>query len=185
MSDRSDRICPWWLGHTIDNPLRRLINNPDKILPPYVGKGMSVADIGCGRGMFSLAMAKMVGEDGRVYSADLQPEMLAALRKRVEKAGLAGRIRLVQAEQDSIRITDPVDFALAFWMVHEVKDKKRFFGQVAAVLKHGGRFLIVEPKMHVSSTQFRDTLDLAQSTGYIILDQPSIRISWAALLQRK
>ncbi len=181
----SDRTCPWWLGLTIDNPLRRLINNPDTILPPYVGSGMSVADIGCGRGMFSLAMAKLVGSEGRVYSADLQPEMLAALRKRAEQAGVADRIQLVHAEQDSIRITDPVDFVLAFWMVHEVKDQKRFFGQVAAVLKHGGRFLIIEPKMHVSSEQFRDTLELAQNTGYTILDRPSIRISRAALLQRK
>ncbi len=178
-------ICPWWLGHAIDNPLRRLINNPDKILRPYVKSGMSTADIGCGRGMFSLAMAKLVGESGRVYSVDLQPEMLAALGKRAEKAGLVDRIELIHASSDNIGITHFVDFVLAFWMVHEVKDKKRFFGQVAAFLKHKGNFLIVEPKMHVSSRQLRDTLDIAENTGYTILDRPSIRMSRAVVLQRK
>ncbi len=181
----SDRICPWWLGHTIDNPLRRLINNPDTILPPYVKSGMSTADIGCGRGIFSLAMAKLVGENGRVYSVDLQPEMLDVLRRRAEKAGVIGRIRLVHAAPGNIGITGTVDFVLAFWMVHEVKDKRKFFDQVAAVLKQGGKFLIVEPKMHVSARQLQDTLDLAQSAGYVILDRPRIRISRAALLRRK
>ncbi len=180
----SDRICPWWLGHTIDNPLRRLINNPDTILPPYVESGMSTADIGCGRGIFSLAMAKLVGENGHVYSVDLQPEMLNALRKRAEKAGIIDRIRLVHSDPDDIRLIDPVDFVLAFWMVHEVKDKRKFFDQVAAVLKQGGRFLIVEPKMHVSARQLQDTVDIASNAGYAILDRPSIRISRAALLQR-
>ncbi len=181
----SDRTCPWWLGHTIDNPLRRLINNPDKILPPYVKNGMSTADIGCGRGMFSLALAKLVGENGRVYSVDLQPEMLDALRKRAAKAGVADRIQFIHADPDNIKIADPVDFVLAFWMMHEVKDKKKFFDQVAAVLKREGRFLIVEPKMHVSAGQLQDTLDLAQSMGYAILDRPSIRISRAAVLKKK
>ncbi len=181
----SDRICPWWLGHTIDNPLRRLINNPDTILPPYVKSGMSAADIGCGRGIFSLAMAKLVGENGRVYSVDLQPEMLNALRKRAEKAGVMDRIRLVHADPDNIGITDPVDFVLAFWMVHEVKDKRKFFDQVAAVLKQGGRFLIVEPKMHVSVRQLQDSLDLALNAGFAIREHPAIRISRAVVLQKK
>jgi ubiquinone/menaquinone biosynthesis C-methylase UbiE len=181
----SNRTCPWWLGHAIDNPLRRLINNPDKILSPYVRNGMSTADLGCGRGMFSLAMAKIVGAGGRVYSVDLQPEMLNALRKRAEKAGVIDRIRLVPADPDNIRITDPVDFVLAFWMVHEVRDQRKFFDQVAAVLKQGGLFLIAEPKMHVSPPQFRDTLDIAQKAGYAVMDSPSIRISWAVVLQKK
>ncbi len=181
----NDRICPWWLGLTIDNPLRRLINDPDTILPPYVKSGMSTADIGCGRGMFSLAMAKIVGDSGCVYSVDLQQEMLSALRRRAEKAGLSGRIRLIHADPDNTGVPGPVDFVLAFWMVHEVKDKRKFFEQIAAVLKPGGRFLIVEPKMHVSSRQFEDTLELAQNAGYAVLDRPSIRISRAAVLQKK
>ena len=179
------RTCPWWLGHTIDNPLRRLMHDPVKLLSPYVQNGMTAADIGCGMGMFSLAMAKMAGDSGRVYSVDIQQKMLDALQKRAAKAGVADRIRLIHTDPDSIGVREPVDFVLAFWMVHEVKDRKRFFDQVASVLKSTGAFLIVEPKMHVSRSQYEDELDVAKSAGFGVRETPSIRISWAAVLQKK
>jgi hypothetical protein len=55
-------VCPWWGGYFIDNPLRRLLHDPEKILRTYVKPGMTVMDIGCGMGFFSIAMAKIVGE---------------------------------------------------------------------------------------------------------------------------
>jgi hypothetical protein len=35
-------VCPWWGGYFIDNPLRRLFHNPEKIVGPYVQPGMTV-----------------------------------------------------------------------------------------------------------------------------------------------
>jgi ubiquinone/menaquinone biosynthesis C-methylase UbiE len=180
-----NRTCPWWLGHAIDNPLRRLIHDPGRLLSSYVRKGMSTADIGCGMGMFSIAMAKIAGDNGRVYAVDLQQEMLDALRKRAEKAGVADRIRLIRADLDSIGIQEPVDFVLAFWMIHEVRDKRTFFDQVASVLKEGGAFLFVEPKMHVTRSQYEDSLNVARSAGFEVRDAPSIRLSRAVVLQKK
>ena len=49
--------CPWWGGFFIDNPLRRLLHKPERILAPYVRRGMKVIDFGCGMGLFSIAMA--------------------------------------------------------------------------------------------------------------------------------
>ena len=49
-------VCPSWCGFFIDNPLRRLIHNPTKIFGPYVQPGMTVMDVGCGMGLFSIAM---------------------------------------------------------------------------------------------------------------------------------
>lgn len=79
-------VCPWWGGYFIDNPLR-LLHNAEKILGPYVKPGMTVMDVGCGMGFFSIAMAQMVGDQGRVIAADLQEKMLDVLRRRAEKAG--------------------------------------------------------------------------------------------------
>ncbi len=136
-------------------------------------------------GMFSLAMAKMVGVSGRVYSVDIQPKMLDALRKRAERAGVAARIQLIHANQDNIGIQEPVDFVLAFWMVHEVQDRRRFFDQVASVLKKKtGAFLFVEPKMHVSRSQYENSLNVAKNAGLEIRETPSIRISFAAVLRK-
>jgi SAM-dependent methyltransferase len=53
--------CPWWLLFTFDNPLRRLLHNPQKLLAPYVGRCDQVLDVGCGMGFATLGLAKLVG----------------------------------------------------------------------------------------------------------------------------
>lgn len=57
--------CPWWLLFTFDNPLRSLVQNPQKMLRPYVKQGDIVLDVGCGMGFFTLGLAELVGQDGR------------------------------------------------------------------------------------------------------------------------
>ena len=54
-------VCPWWLGYFIDNRLRRLIHDPARIVAPYIRPGMTALDVGCGMGLFSIAMAGLVG----------------------------------------------------------------------------------------------------------------------------
>ncbi len=77
------------MAHTFDNPLRKLIHNPKKMFKEYMREGMSVIDIGCGFGCFSIGLAKMVGKKGKVYSVDMQKGMLDRLMKRAQKAGVA------------------------------------------------------------------------------------------------
>ena len=80
-------VCPWWGGYFIDNWLRRWIHNPATILAPFVRPDMTAMDFGCGMGMFSIAMAQLVGSKGRVIAVDLQQAMLDVLQKRARKAG--------------------------------------------------------------------------------------------------
>ena len=63
-------ICPSWLGYFLINPLRKLLENPDKILGQFVREGMTVLEPGCGMGFFTLPLARMVGPKGRVVVAD-------------------------------------------------------------------------------------------------------------------
>jgi SAM-dependent methyltransferase len=84
----NNRVCPWWLCYSFDNPLRRLVHDPERILNPHVNPGMTAVDIGCGMGCFTLGLAKLVGPGGKVIAVDLQEEMLAALGRRARKAGL-------------------------------------------------------------------------------------------------
>ena len=58
-------ICPWWLASALDNPIRRLIHNPEEILGGYIESGQTVLDLGCGSGTFTIFMARMVGEMGK------------------------------------------------------------------------------------------------------------------------
>jgi len=49
--------CPWWLGYTFDNPLRRCIHRPESTLREFISPGDTAVDIGCGLGYFSNALA--------------------------------------------------------------------------------------------------------------------------------
>ena len=176
--------CPWWLISTFDNPLRKLIHDPQQILAPYVRPGDAVLDVGCGMGYFTLALARLVKPGGSVIAADLQPKMLAGLRRRAERAGLLDGIRLLQSAPDRIGLEEPLDFALAFWMVHEVRQPEPFLQEIAAALKPGGRLLIVEPVIHVPGGAFERTVSLAERLGLALQDRPRVRASRAALFQK-
>jgi len=181
---RNDRVCPWWLIWTFDNPLRRHFQDPEKIVGPFLRPGMTVADIGCGMGYFTIPLARIAGDSGAVIAVDIQQKMLDMLLKRAAKAGVANRVRPVLASADDINIKVPVDFVLAFWMVHEVKDIPRFFGQVASVLKLGGKVLYAEPRLHVSARRFQEILGFAAAAGFRISNAPSVQLSRAALLSK-
>ncbi len=178
-------VCPWWLVFTIDNALRPLFHNPQDIFTPYVKPGMTVMDVGCGSGFNTVWLARIVGEEGRVIAVDVQQEMLDMLRKRVEREGLSSRIRTHLCERTSLGVSEVVDFVNAFWMVHEVPDTHEFLTQIHSVLKTQRKFLVVEPKLHVSTKEFRGMVKTAQSVGFSVFDEPRISLSRAVVFQKK
>jgi len=182
---KKDRVCPWWLAYTFDNPFRRLFHNPAQMLGGYVKAGQTVLDIGCGMGYFTLAMARLVGTSGKVIAADLQPQMLERVKRRAERAGLQLRIQPHLCQKDSLGVKEPADFVLAFWMVHEVDNKIAFFKEVRGLMKPKARFLVVEPKFHVTDSEFQKTVDIAHQVGLVSLDAPQIRFSRAVIFVSK
>ena len=181
----NNRVCPWWLCYSFDNPLRRIFHKPEPLLAPYLKPGMIAADIGCGMGYFTLGLAKLAGPGGRVIAVDLQQRMLDALERRARRAGVADRIVLHRCRPDSLGVEGPVDFALAFWMAHEVPDKPRFFREIFALLKAGGRLLLVEPKFHVTLGSFERTLAVCREAGFRALEEPAIALSRAVLMGKE
>ena len=176
-----EHVCPWWLTYTFDNPLRRLLHPPERVLGAWVRPGMTVLDVGCGFGHFSLGMARLVGLDGRVIAADLQEQSLAIVRRRARRAGLLDRITTHRCGEDSCGAPGPVDFALAFWMLHETPSAEAFCRQIAGALSPGGRFLVAEPAFHVGEADFEAELRAAACAGLQLLERPQVRMSRAAL----
>jgi ubiquinone/menaquinone biosynthesis C-methylase UbiE len=179
---RDRHVCPWWLCFTFDNLIRKLFHNPEKILAPYVHEGDTVLDVGPGMGYFSISLARMVGDKGKVIAADVQAQMLAGLRKRAEKQGLEGRIVPHLCMADSIGIREPIDFVLAFWMVHEVPDQNKLFLELKLILKPEGKLLLAEPTIHVTRPMFEETLKRAEGAGFTVTEAPKIFMSRTALL---
>lgn len=181
------RVCPWWIGYALLLPLRRLWQDPSTILSPYVTEGMTVLEPGPGMGFFTLELARLVGPTGRVVAVDLQPRMLATLRRRAERAGLGGRIETRRATSSSLGVDDlagMIGFVLAFALVHELTDARRFFVETARALAPGGSLLLAEPSGHVREEEFEKTLDSAATAGFRVSQRPVIRSSRAALLVR-
>lgn len=175
-------VCPWWLCYTFDNPLRRLLHNPEAILSTYVRKGNRVVDIGPGMGYFSIPLAKMVGSAGHVIAIDIQNKMLKVLNERAKKSGVSERITTYLADRHSLGSHPVADFILAFWMVHEVPDQERLFGEINDLLKPNGAFMLVEPIIHVPQKHFLQILEKAKDAGFSIKESPKINMSHSAVL---
>lgn len=182
---RSSRVCPASGARFLATGLRRLFQNPDKILAGLIEKGQTVADIGCGPGFFTMAMAKAVGEEGCVIAVDLQEAMLEFARRRAEQEGLSSRIRFHRSGEDRIGIEEKLDFALAFYMIHEVPNREAFLREIHGLLKPGGRLLVVEPKFHESATGFAKTLEIADGMGFKAVSNPKVLASFTALLEAR
>lgn len=167
--------------------MRRLFQDPTKILSPYVREGMTVLEPGSGMGFFTLELARLVGPAGRVVAVDIQPKMLASLKRRAARAGLSACVDARLAAPDFMGVADlagSVDLVLAFAMVHELPPGNSFFAEAALVMKSGGRPLFAEPTGHVNDTEFQAQLAVAGRAGLKLVDRPSIRRSRAALLEK-
>ncbi|MGB3460067.1 MAG: class I SAM-dependent methyltransferase [Halobacteriota archaeon] len=185
MVDKNKRVCPIKRAGGLDNRVRRLLQNPQKILGNYVKEGMTALDLGCGPGFFSVEMAIMVGESGLVIATDLQEGMLQKLKNKIRGTEIEKRIKLHKCEEDKIGVTENVDFVLAFYMVHEVPDQKKFFEEIKSILKAKGKALIVEPKLfHVSKGAFKEAIKKAKEIGLEPVEKPRIFLSRAVILEK-
>jgi ubiquinone/menaquinone biosynthesis C-methylase UbiE len=183
----SHRVCPWWIGYLLASPLRRLMMDPAKILAPYVREGMTVLEPGPGMGFFTIEIACRVGSVGRVVAADIQPKMLAALRRRLAKAQLLDRVDVRQISPDSGGLADlagGVDLVFACAVVHEMPSPKLFFQEAARSLKAGGLLFLIEPAGHVTDADFQGELADADAAGLVVADSPTLRRSHAVVLKR-
>jgi ubiquinone/menaquinone biosynthesis C-methylase UbiE len=173
--------CPWWLAYTFDNPLRRLVHRPADLFHGLVREGDTVADLGCGLGYFSIALAELVGPTGNVIALDLQPEMVRRAAGRAERRGMRPRIDFRVCQPERLGLVEPVDFVLAFWMVHEVQSQRALLAEVHAALQPTGHLFIAEPKGHVSRRRFEATVERARAAGFGVSDGPRVRLSRAVV----
>ena len=184
MSNKNNRVCPVERAGSLDSRIRRWVQNPQKILRPFIEEGMTALDIGCGSGFFSIDMAKMVGKAGRVIASDLQKGMLQKVRDKVKGTELEKRITLHKCEENRIGVSEKVDFILLFYMVHETPNRGVFLNEIATILEQNGQILLVEPSFHVSKTAFEDTVRKAREAGLTDVEGPNVLFSKTAILKK-
>jgi ubiquinone/menaquinone biosynthesis C-methylase UbiE len=82
---------------------------PDLIEAMRIKPGDSVADVGCGDGIFTVPLARAVGEKGRVYAVDIDKDALRAARKRLQEANLKNVELVLGREGDPLLPTSALD----------------------------------------------------------------------------
>lgn len=182
--EQGDHVMSWRQQWAINNPVRGWIHPPKKIFGRLVEPGMTVVDTGCGTGFFSLHLARMVGESGKVVAVDLQGEALARVKKKAEQAGLGRIVETWKCEADDIGKLPEADFGLSFYMAHETPDIDAYFARMAECIKQDGKLLLVEPWFHVPRKHFETELAAAGRAGFKMEAAPSIKGSHTALLKR-
>ena len=121
------------------------------------------------------------------WSVDVQPRMIASLKRRVLRAGLASRVHARIGSRGTMGLSylaGAVDFTLAFAVVHELPAAGPFFEEVAATSKAGATLLFAEPAGHVKPEEFNAELQAALQAGFVVTAHPPIRRSRAVLLRK-
>jgi ubiquinone/menaquinone biosynthesis C-methylase UbiE len=182
-----ERVYPVWMAYLEMPFIRRFSEKPEDVLGGFVKPGMTVLDAGCAMGFYSLAMARLVGPEGRVIAVDLQPGMIKALRRRARRAKVLDRIETRVCPATSLEISDLkecVDFTTAFHVLHEVPDATHFVAEIYAVLKSGAKFYILEPKDHATEENFAATIAAAEAVGFTVVGRPSSKRDRAVILSK-
>jgi len=178
-------VCGSRFAFSLDNALRRLVHPPQKILGELVQSGMSAMDVGCGPGHFTLDLARLVGERGKVLAVDLQEGMLAKVQAKARAQGLESRIALHRAAGRVAGVGVGLDFILCFWMLHEVPDAHAMLVDLHGRLKPGGALLLAEPILHVGRKRFEAETGLALMAGFRVAERLDLRWSRAVLLHKE
>jgi SAM-dependent methyltransferase len=106
--------------------------------------GMVVADVGAGVGYYTTRMARRVGPTGKVFATDIQPEMLAMLRKRVEDRKLSNIEMVLATETDPKLPANTFDLVLMVDVYHELAQPQRILRRLHQALKDDGRLVLLE-----------------------------------------
>lgn len=174
-------------GYLMLSPLRKLKYNPVKMFKPFLIGNDTILDVGCAMGYFSIPLARMAGEHGKVICSDVQGRMLEVLSKRALKRKLTSRIIISQSTQSDAGLSkyrDSVDLAVIIQTIHEVRHYKDFLYQIHAAVKKDGYIYLSESFKTTSEEEFSRYVDYLVQYDYEIVAIPVIRKTRTVVLQK-
>lgn len=109
-----------------------------------VKRGMTICDMGCGNGFYTLQLAKMVGENGKVYGVDIQPEMLVLLQQRATAENVAHIEPILGTLTNPKLPKGKMDLILLVDVYHEFSNPEQMLAAMREALAPDGVCALVE-----------------------------------------
>lgn len=168
------------------DPLRRLFEHPKRLIEPYVKDGQVVADLGCGSGYYTLALAELVGSAGKVYAIDLDKKAIRALAKKAGKCGYRNiETQAVSAADVSCIKGKSVDFVLANGLLCSMaSNRQSAVNEIKRILKSTGKAYISlgfgPPLGFVDKAEWEKILE-----GFKVEQGGSYKEKWAVVSLKK
>ena len=151
----------------MENPIARVTRSENVVKQLGLHEGASVVDIGCGPGRVTIPLAQAVGPSGKVFALDVQGEMLAKLREKVE----AHRLTNVEFVQGDARKQNfpphSLDAAVSVMALGEMPDYPQIFPAVFSALKPGGQLLISESRFDPHFLKSKSIRAQALAAGFV------------------
>ncbi|HXG86190.1 MAG TPA: methyltransferase domain-containing protein [Pyrinomonadaceae bacterium] len=147
-----------------------LLSPPDLVKRLPLTKNSRVLEVGAGSGFYSVAVAEVVRE-GKLELLDLQEEMLAKARQKMECAGLKN-IGYTLAKGDGRIPFDDGSFDVVFMVtvLGEVKDQESLIRETNRLLQRGGTLSVSE---HLPDPDFVTSGKLLR-----LLENNGLRFDW-------
>lgn len=140
----------------LDRSERVQEEEPEKALEALNLKpGMKVGDVGAGTGFYSIRIAKRVGPEGKVYSNDIQPEMLERLRANAEAQGVKNIETVLGTESNPKLPPGQLDLVILVDVYHEFSRPQRMLQHIRESLKTDGRLVLLEYRKEDAAVPIR------------------------------
>jgi ubiquinone/menaquinone biosynthesis C-methylase UbiE len=148
------------MGHEgaawLERPEREREEAPGKAIAALnIRPGQVIADIGAGSGYYTVRLADAVGAHGRVYATDIQPEMLALIKTKIDTKS-PGNVELILGTETDTRLpAAAIDMALMVDVYHELAQPQIFLRSLKAALRPDGRLVLIEFRKEDASVPIR------------------------------
>ena len=131
----------------LESPERISEQKPDEVIAALgIRKGEVIADIGAGSGLFAFRFAPHVGESGRIFAVDVNPDMILYMNRQIRDKGLRNVSTILSASDDPLLADSSVDrfFICNTW--HHVPNQPQYVALMKKMLKPGGQIIVLDYK---------------------------------------
>jgi ubiquinone/menaquinone biosynthesis C-methylase UbiE len=122
---------------------------PDRVVESLaIAPGLRVADLGAGGGYFTWRLAAAVGESGRVYAIDVDPDMTSHIEEQSREKGFANVLPILAEFDDPLIPEGGVDLIFTCNTYHHFEAREDYFRRAGKYLRRGGRVAVIEHTRH-------------------------------------